>query len=197
MLALAAVPASATIYKWVDENGKVQYSDKPPSMIGKQGMTELNSRGMTVKKLEGALTPEQKAAREAEQAKEKELQAKQDEARRRDKALLNSFSNTREIDRIRDQNVDQLTAGIQSDQLRRDAVQKRIDEYIKQQDRFTQAKKPAPAYIVGELADRKDELAEIDGEIQQKKQELEDVKLKAEADKKRLIELRGPSAIPK
>jgi hypothetical protein len=25
-----ALPASAQMYKWVDENGKVQYSDKPP-----------------------------------------------------------------------------------------------------------------------------------------------------------------------
>lgn len=30
MLCLA-LPASAQMYKWVDENGKVQYSDKPPS----------------------------------------------------------------------------------------------------------------------------------------------------------------------
>jgi hypothetical protein len=29
MLCLA-LPASAQMYKWVDENGKVQYSDKPP-----------------------------------------------------------------------------------------------------------------------------------------------------------------------
>jgi hypothetical protein len=29
-LCLAALPASAQMYKWVDSNGKVQYSDKPP-----------------------------------------------------------------------------------------------------------------------------------------------------------------------
>ena len=29
-LGLAALPASAQMYKWVDESGKVQYSDKPP-----------------------------------------------------------------------------------------------------------------------------------------------------------------------
>lgn len=29
-LLLAALPASAVLYKWVDQNGKVHYSDQPP-----------------------------------------------------------------------------------------------------------------------------------------------------------------------
>ena len=32
LVALAALPASAqTLYKWIDDNGKTQYSDKPPT----------------------------------------------------------------------------------------------------------------------------------------------------------------------
>jgi hypothetical protein len=30
LICLLSVPASAAIYKWVDANGKVQYSDQPP-----------------------------------------------------------------------------------------------------------------------------------------------------------------------
>lgn len=30
LLLLLAVPANSQIYKWVDENGKTQYSDQPP-----------------------------------------------------------------------------------------------------------------------------------------------------------------------
>jgi hypothetical protein len=199
LLAFAAAPAHASIYKWVDENGKVQYSDKPPAAQSqaKQGVTELNNRGMTVKQIEGLLTPEQRAARDAQLAKEKEAQQQQDEARRRDRALLNTFSNTREIDRIRDQNLDQLAAGIQSDQLRHEAVQKRIDQYNKQLDRFTKAKKPAPPDLVSDLDDRKAELAKIDDEMRQKQQAIVDVKARAESDKKRLIELRGAGAAAK
>ena len=29
-LLLAALPASAVMYKWVDQDGKVHYSDQPP-----------------------------------------------------------------------------------------------------------------------------------------------------------------------
>jgi hypothetical protein len=35
-LLLAALPAQAVLYKWVDQNGKVHYSDQPPPDSAKQ-----------------------------------------------------------------------------------------------------------------------------------------------------------------
>lgn len=199
LIALSALPASAAIYKWVDKNGKLQYSDKPPPTQTKQGVTELNKQGMTVKQTEGILTPEQKAVRDAELAKAREEKQKLDEAHRRDRALLDTFSNTSEIDRIRDQNLEQINATIQSEQSRLEAVDHRIEEYQKQVDRYAKAKKPTapPPELLNDMAERKAEAAKIAAGIQQRKQEALDVKARAEADKKRLVQLRGPSALSK
>ncbi|MBV8656808.1 MAG: DUF4124 domain-containing protein [Burkholderiales bacterium] len=188
---LLSLSTHADIYKWVDENGKVQYSDKPPPALTKSGVTQLNQQGVAVKQTEGLLTPEQRAAKEAALAKQREDQQKQDDARRRDKALMNSFSNTKEIDALRDRNVEQLKAAIQADASRREATEKRLEEYNKSADRFTRMKKPIPQDITDAINQRRDELDKLDQDVQQKKQDIETVKEKAEADKKRLVELRG------
>ncbi|MBV8467180.1 MAG: DUF4124 domain-containing protein [Burkholderiales bacterium] len=195
LITLIALPTVADIYKWVDENGKVQYSDKPPqTQQAKKGVTELDKQGMTVKQIEGALTPEQRAAKEAEAAKAREAQNKAQDQRRRDQALLNSYSNTAEIDEVRDRNVEALQATVASDQSRREAMQKRLDEYNKQASQYATAKKPVPADLTSSIASRQAELAKINERIAAKQQEIEQTKQHAEEDKKRLIELRGPGA---
>jgi hypothetical protein len=195
LLAMFALPSSAAIYKWVDETGKVQYSDKPPANQAKQGVTELSRQGMKIKQSEGVLTADQQAAKDAELAKQKEEQRAVEEARRRDRALVDSFSNTAEIDRIRDQAIAQLTAGVQADEVRRDAVSKRVDEDNVKIDKINKAKKPIPEFVASQLSDHKAELAKIVADLQQKQQEIENVKAKAEADKKRLVQLRGQSVV--
>lgn len=186
--------AGERLYKWVDENGKVQYSDKPPLQQNQKGMTELNRQGQTVRQFEGVLTPEQRAAKEAELQKQRAEAQKQEEARRRDKALMSSFNKTAEIDAIRDRNIEQLNAGIQSDQIRLGAVRKRIDNFDKQVERLNKAKRPISDGLQADIRDANAELTKLTDHIEQQKQDIEQTNARAEADKKRLIELRGEGA---
>ncbi|HEY9101677.1 DUF4124 domain-containing protein [Chitinimonas sp.] len=186
--------AGERLYKWVDENGKVQYSDKPPLQQNQKGMTELNRQGQTVRQFEGVLTPEQRAAKEAELQKQRAEMQKQEEARRRDKALMSSFNKTGEIDAIRDRNIEQLNAGIQSDQIRLGAVRKRIETFDKQVERLNKAKRPISDSLQADIRDANAELAKLTDHIEQQKQDIEQTNIRAEADKKRLIELRGEGA---
>lgn len=197
LLCLCAIALNATagerLYKWVDENGKIQYSDKPPMREAEKGVTELSRQGLAIHKTEGLLTPEQRAARDAELAKQREEAQKQLEARRRDLALMKSFTKTSEIDAIRDRNIEQLAAGVQSDKQRVEAANKRIEAFQKQVDRFVKSKKPVPDDMKADMAEKQAELAKINDHIAQQEKEIEQVKARAEADKKRLLELRGTS----
>ena len=187
------VQAGDRLYKWVDENGKVQYSDKPPLQQNTKGMTELNRQGQAVKQFEGVLTPEQRAVREAEILKQRAEAQKAEDGRRRDKALMSSFNKTSEIDAIRDRNIEQLNAGIQSDQIRLGAIRKRIEGFDKQVERLNKAKRPIPDGLQSDINDANQELKKITDHIEQQKQDIDQTNLRAEADKKRLIELRGES----
>jgi len=123
LLAALAVsqPALAKMYKWVDEKGEVHYGDTVPPQYSNQGREELSKKGTVLKKTEGALTPEQRQAKEAEEAQKKAEQQKALEQKRRDKALLNTYTNEKEIDLTRDRNLRPLDMQIQSlqDDLKR------------------------------------------------------------------------------
>ena len=97
LLALAATTVQAGgLYKWVDEKGQVQFSDKPPppQNLQKGSLEQLSKRGIVVKKIDPVLTPEQQAA----EAKKKELATLEAEQRRRDNALMKSYTKPEEVD---------------------------------------------------------------------------------------------------
>ena len=53
---LMAAPATAKLYRWVDENGRTHYTDKLPPNQSSRARIELNEQGMKVKKVERAKT---------------------------------------------------------------------------------------------------------------------------------------------
>ncbi len=82
---------AAKLYKWVDENGKVFYSDKIPPKANKGAHSQLDKEGMTIKQTGAA-----KTAEEIEQERELERLRKEKEAviakqKAQDRVLLKTF----------------------------------------------------------------------------------------------------------
>lgn len=183
IVGLASAQAEAKMYRWVDENGNIQYSDKPPIKDPKSGVSEVNKSG-TVRKSTQPQTEEEK--RLAEQA-EREVK----EQKRRDKALLQSFSKPEEIDLLRDRQIEVVQTAIQTNKLKRQAVLDKQARLNKQTERFTKQKKPLPSDLEADLAMTRKELDDIDRDTAKRNAEIEDLKKRAEADKRRFIELQG------
>lgn len=100
-LALAAPAAQAQkLYRWVDKDGKVHYSDALPPEAVDQARRELSAKsGMTVGEVDRALTDEERAAIAAAAAEAQtaaELEAQQQE---RDQVLLASFTTEADLNR--------------------------------------------------------------------------------------------------
>src|SRR5450755_3694583 len=93
MAAAVFSPSHAAMFKWVDENGKVQYGDRIPPQYQNQNSEELNKRGIVTKKGEAPLTPEQLQAKADADARAKAEKQKAAEQQRRDNALLSTFTN--------------------------------------------------------------------------------------------------------
>lgn len=105
---LCAGHSHAQLYKWTDENGKVQYSDTVPPSATDRARKELRSDGTVKAATERALTSEEKrlaAVKAAEEAKAKEAQA---ERERKDKALLATYTDLKDFDRVRDRALNTL-----------------------------------------------------------------------------------------
>jgi Domain of unknown function (DUF4124) len=189
LLGLAASPLLATTYKWVDDKGVVHYGDKiPPEYAGKAN-TELGKSGITLKKNEGQLTPEQLKARAIEQHKEQEEQQRSLEVQRKNKALLTTYSNVQEIDIAREKNLQQ------ADETIRGIQQKIVDTQTKQLQLQKEANsykgKKMPTDLKKSMDDADKDLRDNQLLVVSKRKELDSIRAKFDDEKRTYIELTG------
>jgi len=86
-LLLVTASASASIYRYIDENGQVVISNTIPQAASKRGYDILNNKGRVIETVDPAPTAEEIAARESKK-REEEMQAQQLEL---DRKLLERF----------------------------------------------------------------------------------------------------------
>ncbi|MEM7706049.1 MAG: DUF4124 domain-containing protein [Pseudomonadota bacterium] len=117
LVAAVSMPAAAQkLYKWVDADGNVYYSDQVPPAQVKRGREELNDQGVVIDKVDRAKTP-QELAEEAKLLAEKQAMEEAEEARLREERKLKSQYNSEDdIIAMRDQRIDAMNRQIQSAQ---------------------------------------------------------------------------------
>jgi hypothetical protein len=99
---LLAVPvAQAQLYVCTDARGRTITGDKPPPECADRAVRELRTDGSVRRVIEPPLTPEQKAAREAEAKRQRDEAEKQRSQMRRDLALLETYASEAEIEETR------------------------------------------------------------------------------------------------
>lgn len=101
--------SAAKLYRWVDENGEVHYTDTlPPEQAG-QAHQQLNQQGVTVQSVEKAKSREQLAAEKQAQEEAARRATEAELARKlqaeRDRALLHTYVSEQDIIESRDRNI--------------------------------------------------------------------------------------------
>lgn len=185
---LLAPAAQSATYKWVDDKGVVHYTDKiPPDAVNK-GSTVLDKQARPVKKIDPALTAEQRRALEAEE-EQKRLQARAaEEVARRDRALMSSYTTEAEIDLARTRALGTIDAQLESAQGFSAQLRKRREELDK---RRPASGEKLPVAVERELESNEVELARQARLIEQKQAERNAAIARYEADKARWRELRA------
>ncbi len=110
------------LYRWVDKDGKVQFSDTLPDEALEQARTEINAdSGMTTGTVERALTPEELAERDRLAAEEAVLRRAAEKERKSEEAMLASFQTEADLRRsygvrvtLMQENLNAIEAGIGS-----------------------------------------------------------------------------------
>ena len=195
MLAIASFPSGAALaamYKWVDDKGVVHYTDQVPVDAVNKGNVQLNPQGVPIKKVDPAITPEQRKATEAEQERQREAAKQQAEAARRDRALLDSYTTESDIDLAKSRALKTLQAALESAQGYSTQLTKRKAGLAER--KATYAGKPVPADIEREMAAIDAELARQSDIIAQKNEQLVEVAAKYDADKARWQALKNGEA---
>ena len=124
--ALGATTGHAQLYKWVDENGKTQYTDTIPPASTDRARKELRSDGTVKQSTERAATAEEKRLATLKAAEDAKLKQAQDERERKDKALLTTYPTLLDYDRVRDRALGAIAAEIRVLQEREIVINKTI-----------------------------------------------------------------------
>ena len=189
VLALAAASASAQqrMYKCKDEKGKTYYTQTPPAeCLGKE-IDELSRQGMVVKKRGAALTPEQIAAREAEDKRKKEEALVAKEENRKNQALLNTYSSEKDIEDGRQRALKQAAEATKEFEKHIEEEQKRAQKLAAEKEFY--AKKPMPKKLQDEIKNNEIDIKEQQEMLAAKKKELGGINAKYDQDKRRYLEL--------
>jgi len=192
-VALAPVAAHAALYKWVDDKGVVHYTDQVPPEAVNKGNVQLSPQGVPIRKVDPAIAPEQRKARETarqqEDAARRETAKQQEETTRRDRALLDSYTTESDIDLAKSRALRTIQAAL-------DSAQGYSAQLAKRRAALTE-KKPAAAGQPGS-ADLEREVSVIDAEIArqrdvivQKNKQLIAVAARYDGDKERWQALKG------
>jgi hypothetical protein len=186
----AAGAARAATYKWVDEKGVIHYTDKaPPEQIEKA--TVLDKQARPVKQIDPPLSAEQRAAKEAEEARRAAVARAAEEAARKDRALLQSFTSEGEIELSKNRALATIDNQIQSTSAYIVQLNKRkVDADAR---RKALGDKPVPADLEREIANVDSELKKQEDLIASKKRESAQVTARYDADAVRWRELKAQS----
>jgi uncharacterized protein DUF4124 len=185
--ALAQQPAPQRMYKCIDARGKVYYTQVPPRECLGRDTQELNKSGTVMRKTERAATPAEIQAREAERKKKSEQDERAKEERRRNTALLNTYSSEKDIEDQRTRALKEAQAAIESTEKTIAGAQKRQKELETEKEFYV--KKPMPLKLRNEISSVDIEIKNQTALLESKKKEIVVINNKYDEDKRRYVEL--------
>jgi hypothetical protein len=196
LIAVLAATQAGAAFKCVDERGITHVGDTPPPGCAKVLMYEITRSGQVLREIPPTLTPEQAKQKQIEEAKRREAERIAAEQKRKDTALLQTFSSEKEFDIVRDRNIEPLRARIRSAQDRIKDVDKRLKEVDEEAEFYKAGKKKGrkdetPKSLVDERERLKAEKVVLDKSIAETEKEIEETREKFEVDKRRWVTLRS------
>ncbi|MGE5757390.1 MAG: DUF4124 domain-containing protein [Sideroxydans sp.] len=184
LCAAVSLNAEAKLYKWVDENGTTHYGETiPPEYAGRDA--KKLEKGRVVDRNDTFDSGKKGAAKDAT------VDKAVIEARRRDDALLNSYTNEQEIDLARDRNLMQVEARINSYTILLKSAQATLDDLHKEGDDLTKKGRKIPQSLTEDIAEAEARVTKMQKDLETSQKESEAVKARYEADKQRYRQLKG------
>jgi hypothetical protein len=183
-------PVAAKLYKWVDNNGTTHYGETIPPEYADKDRVELNNEGRVIKS-DVVTTPERRLAKKQEEEKAREDAKAALEQQRRDKMLINTYSNVSEIDLARTRSLQQVDARINMLDSYVESANEKLLALQAEADNDTKANKPIPDSLQEDLQDAQARLAKLQQDLEKPNADKAAMEARFAADRARYIELTG------
>lgn len=182
LLSLLSAPVLAQkLYRWVDAEGKVHYTDALPPEAVDQARDEINSSGVTVNRVERALTEEERAAKriaDAEAERQANLKAEQDKM---DAALMGSYATEADLARAYRERFDLLDQSLEAARVGIRSQEKSLEDQLAHAASLERGGKPVPATVQSSIAASRKQVEDQREYLRRREAELQN--LQAEYDR--------------
>lgn len=197
LLAVGSAQAASEFYCCQDPaNGRRVCGDTLPEQCRGRAYRILDSGGNIVKEVGAPLTPEQKAELILENKWRKQLEDAGREQRRRDQALLDTYTTAEDIDLAQKKAEADVNLAIQATNERIATAQKKRKKFADEAEFYK--KKALPPELEKDLRAIDHEIRLQQELIALKQKEFDTIKAKYDADRKRYFELtrKSPTTPP-
>jgi hypothetical protein len=186
--ALAPLAAEAQSYRCTGKDGKKYYGQSvPPQCLG-MPVEELNAQGMVVKRYDAAASAAEREKKlvEDEERKKREIISK--EEGRRNRALLATYTNEKDIDQARARALQDNQGAVKDIEKRIGGLKARLAELKKELDFFSGKNKP-PAKLANDIRNTEFDITTQEDLMTAKKREVDQINARYDEDKKRYNDL--------
>lgn len=195
---VAGPSASAGLYKWVDDEGTVRYSDRLPPDQARRSHTELNEQGVVVSTREAAKSDEELAAEAEARRKQEERDAEEARIRaiqeHKDQVLLMTFSSVEEIEHARENRLEVLDSVINLIQGNIENTQVKLANFqTRAHDAYISQGKEVPGGLAQKIEHFERKIQTRSRQLELKLDEKAKIISKYDIDLARFIELKGES----
>jgi hypothetical protein len=198
LCAVSSTSMAGALYKWVDENGNVRYSDRMPPDQKKNKHQQLNSQGLVLTTRDAAKSPEEIAIETESKRKLEEQQ--REEARinsiqeKHDRVLLLTFGSEEELELVRDNRMQVMDSVILLIESSIETTQGKLDKLTNRaQEAYISKGKETPGGLAQKIEHFERKIGSRDAQLQLKLLEKEKVRQKYEVDLERYQLLRSAS----
>jgi len=186
ILAYGQPVAAQSMYRYVDANGKVHYTDRPPAENAGRPADKLSRQGIVTQHIPAAVTPEERAV--AEQAKKKKAE---DEAiakieQRRIQAILSAYSSERELENARSGALNPVLEAIQQAENAIANLNKRLSDLKPEIEAL--GGKPMPGALRTRIKNIENESNAVEQLLEAKRAEERSINARFEEDRRRYAE---------
>ena len=170
------------ILKWVDSSGVTHYGDNLPTQETGRNNIEMRNSGVVIK-------------HNIKETQNKDLEAQQQKQAqaRKDKVLLDSYTNAEEIDLARDRHLETDQATLQALIQKKQSSAERTILNTKTLQKLKAASKPLPPHLNDELKQAQLELTNIHKQITQRNLNMDATRQYYAEEKARFIALKQPA----
>lgn len=193
LIALFATPSPAeagSVYKWVDKDGNVHYTNTPPPEASQQERTVMDERGNVTDTLAAPKTIEELEAERKLEVERLEAERLAKDQAAKDNMLLQTYTSAEEMELARDGRLAALEAQVKVVSGTISSLDAQLADLEGQAKGFSENGKPVPQPIQNRIKKTRAELLQNQKFLLAREAEQEEIRQKFGADIERFKELK-------